>query len=81
VRIQSFLSSLISSLSRIDAKITIMINKMMPPRGFITSQLMIGVITYAVINRAAKNMIMRSKRISVLVPTSSLSLFQFVTTT
>ena len=42
-----------------------------PPRGFTTNQLMIGAITYAVINRAAKIKIMRNKRIANISPTFS----------
>lgn len=75
-----FLSSLSSSLTRTVAKIAMMANRTTPPRGFITNQLMIGVMTYAVINKAPRNMIMRSKRI---VNTSLIfytSLSQSVTT-
>ena len=63
------LSSFISSRNKTKAKITMMTNRVTPPRGFITNQLIIGVITYAVINKAAKNMIMRSKRIVKMSPT------------
>jgi len=66
-----FLSSLISSLSKTEAKITMMTNRITPPSGFITSQLMIGVTIYAVINKAAKNKIMRNKRIVNISPTFS----------
>ena len=61
--VQSVLSSFISSLTKTAAKMTVMTNRAMPPRGFATSQLMIGAITYAVINKAAENMITRSTRI------------------
>lgn len=53
----------ISLMNRAEARMTMITNRPTPPSGFITSQLMIGVITYAVISRAAKKMIARSKSI------------------
>ena len=47
-------SSFISSLTNTAAKTTVMTNRTMPTRGFITSQFMIGVITYAVIKYTEK---------------------------
>ena len=77
--LQSFLSSLVSSMNKIEANTIMIARRATPPRGFITSQLMIGVIIYAVINRAARTRIMRSKRIVNISPTFSTSLFHFVT--
>jgi hypothetical protein len=77
-QIQSFLSSRVSLMNKTEAKTIIMINKARPPRGFITSQLMTGVITYAVINKAAKIMIMRSRRtVNINFASPSFSPFQF----
>ncbi len=78
--LQSFLSSLISSISNIEANTTITTKRATPPRGFITSQLMTGVIIYAVINRAARIRIMKNKRIVNINRTLFTLLFQFVTT-
>jgi len=61
--VQFFLSSFISSLTKTEAKITTITSRTMPPRGFTTSQLMIGVMTYAVINKAAKNKMVKSNMI------------------
>ena len=57
----SLQSSFISSLIRIPAKTKIVINNATPPRGVTVNQLMIGAITYAVISRAPRNMIMINK--------------------
>jgi len=58
-------------MNKIEAITTIATRRATPPSGFITNQLMIGVIIYAVINRAARIRIMRSKRIVNISPTFS----------
>jgi hypothetical protein len=78
--LQCFLSSLISSMSNIETNTATTTKRAAPPIGFITSQLMIGVIMYAVINRAARIRIMRNKRIVNISPTLSTLLLQFVMT-
>jgi hypothetical protein len=65
-------------MNKIEANITITTKRATPTRGFITSQLMIGEIIYAVINRADRIRITRKKRIVNINPT--LFTFQFVTT-
>lgn len=58
-------------MSKIEANTTMTTKRATPPRGFVTSQLMIGVMTYAVINRAARIRTMKSMRIVNISPTFS----------